>query len=177
MQAYVEGDAEAFQRLFASLAPPLRAFFRRSVGDASAAEDLTQATFLKLHGARRAWRRGERLRPWVFAIAARVRADWLRAQRHATEPLEDDAVAAPHPSSDPSAGTEDRERRERVHAALESLPESQRIVVQLHRFEGRGFAEIGDILGISEGAAKLRAFRAYEELRKRLGDLMAGGSP
>lgn len=178
MQAYVEGDAEAFQRLFASLAPPLRAFFRRSVGDASAADDLTQATFLKLHAARRAWRRGERLRPWVFAIAARLRADWLRArERLATEPLEDDAVAAPRPSSDPSAGTEDRERRERVHAALESLPESQRIVVQLHRFEGRGFAEIGDILGISEGAAKLRAFRAYAELRERLGDLVAEGSP
>ena len=39
------------------------------------------------------------------------------------------------------------------------------------------FAEIGKILGISEGAAKLRAFRAYEELRKRLGDLVEEESP
>jgi len=40
-----------------------------------------------------------------------------------------------------------------------------------------GFAEIGKILDISEGAAKLRAFRAYEELRRRLGDLVEEGSP
>lgn len=178
MQAYVEGDVEAFQRLFESLSPALHAFFMRSAGNASVAEDLVQTTFLKLHGARRLWRRGERLRPWVFAIAAHVRVDWLRSQgRVATERLDDEGGSAPLSSSDPSAGLRDRERRERVHAALESLTESQRVVVHLHRFEGLGFAEIGRILGISEGAAKLRAFRAYEELRKRLGDLVAEESP
>jgi len=178
MQAYVEGDVEAFERLFASLAPSLHGFFMRSVGDASAAEDLMQTTFLKLHGARRRWRRGERLRPWVFAIAAHVRVDWLRRQgRLATGTLDDEVLSAADPSSDPGAGLRDRERSERVHLALESLTEPQRVVVHLHRFEGLGFAEIGTILGISEGAAKLRAFRAYAELRKRLGDLVEEGSP
>jgi RNA polymerase sigma factor (sigma-70 family) len=174
MQAYVEGDVQAFQRLFASLAPSLHAFFTRSVRNASVADDLTQTTFLKLHGARRLWRPRERLRPWVFAIAARVRVDWLRSQgRDATETIDEESLAAPHPSSDPTIALLELERSQRVHAALDSLTEPQRIVVHLHRFEGLGFAEIGRILGISEGAAKLRAFRAYEELRKRLGDLVA----
>lgn len=178
MQAYVEGDVGAFQLLFQSLAPSLHAFFVRSVGNASAADDLMQITFLKLHGARRLWRRGERLRPWVFAIAAHARVDWLRSQgRVPTEILDDEVLSAPDPSSDPGAQLQDRERSERVHAAIDSLPEPQRTVVHLHRFEGLGFAEIGKILGISEGAAKLRAFRAYQELRKRLGDLVAEGSP
>jgi len=178
MQAYVEGDVEAFQRLFESLAPSLHAFFVRSAGNANLAEDLMQTTFLKLHGARRLWKPGERLRPWVFAIAAHVRVDWLRSQgRLPTEPLDEEGHSAPHPSSDPSAGLRERERSERVHVALDALTEPQRIVVHLHRFEGLGFAEIGRILGISEGAAKLRAFRAYEELRKRLGDLVEEGSP
>ena len=79
MQAYVEGDVEAFQRLFESLAPSLHAFFVRSAGNASVAEDLMQTTFLKIHGARRLWKRGERLRPWVFSIAAHVRVDWFRS--------------------------------------------------------------------------------------------------
>ena len=178
MQAYVEGDAHAFQRLFESLAPALHAFFVRSLGNATVADDLTQTTFLKLHGSRRLWRRGARLRPWVFSIAAHVRTDWLRSQgRLAAEALDDEQLAATHPSSDPDAELGDRERRERVRAALDSLSEPQRIVVHLHRFEGFGFAEIGEILGISEGAAKLRAFRAYEELRKRLGDLVVKESP
>jgi RNA polymerase sigma factor (sigma-70 family) len=178
MQAYVEGDLEAFQRLFESLAPSLHAFFARSAGSSSVADDLMQTTFLKLHGARRRWKRGERLRPWVFSIAAHVRVDWLRAQgRLPTEVLDEEGLAATHQDSDPSTGLEDRERGERVHRAIESLTEPQRVVVHLHRFEGLGFAEIGKILGITEGAAKLRAFRAYEELRKRLGDLIEGGSP
>ncbi len=173
MQAYVEGDAEAFERLFASLAPSLRAFFGRSVRDATLAEDLVQTTLLKLHGARRSWRRGERLRPWVFGIAGHVRADWLRTQgRVQTDALDEEELPAPPSYPDPMAALGQRERTERVHAALDSLPESQRIVVHLHRFEGLGFAEIGRVLGISEGAAKLRAFRAYEELRKRLSDLV-----
>jgi RNA polymerase sigma factor (sigma-70 family) len=178
MQAYAEGDVRAFQRLFESLAPALHAFFVRSLRDATVADDLTQTTFLKLHGARRLWRRGERLRPWLFAIAAHVRTDWLRRQgRVAAEALDDEQLAASHPSSDPGEELAECERRERVRAALDALTEPQRTVVHLHRFEGLGFAEIGKILGISEGAAKLRAFRAYGELRKRLGDLVAKESP
>jgi len=173
MQGYVEGDVGAFQRLFGGLAPALHAFFTRSVRDASVAEDLVQTTFLKLHGARRRWRRGERVRPWVFAIAAHVRVDWFRSQgrRLETESPDDEVGAAVDPSSDPGAELRLKERSARVHAALDALTEPQRVVVHLHRFEGLGFAEIGRILGISEGAAKLRAFRAYAELRRRLADV------
>jgi RNA polymerase sigma factor (sigma-70 family) len=137
------------------------------------ADDLMQTTFLKVHGARRLWRPGDRLRPWVFAIAAHVRVDWLRAQGRAATEAIDDEHPSTHPSGDPSAQLFERERSGRVRAALDALTEPQRVVVHLHRFEGLGFAEIGRILGISEGAAKLRAFRAYEELRKRLVDLVA----
>src|SRR5512147_993398 len=78
MEAYVAGDPGAFRRLFRMLAPSMHAFFARSGGDGAAADDLLQTTFLKLHAARASWRRGERLRPWAFTIAARVRVDWLR---------------------------------------------------------------------------------------------------
>jgi RNA polymerase sigma-70 factor (ECF subfamily) len=172
MEAYVGGDAGAFERLFRALAPSLRAFFLRSAGGA-AADDLTQTTFLKIHGARGRWRPGERLRPWVFTIAARVRVDWLRRQgRAAEEPADEEALLDPPERGDPGAGVLARERAGRVRQALDALPEPQRVVVQLHRFEGLSFAEIGKALGITEGAAKLRAFRAYQELRRRLADLV-----
>ena len=172
MEAYVGGDAEAFDRLFRSLAPSIHAFFVRSVGRGPAAEDLLQTTFLKLHGARRSWRRGERLRPWVFTIAGRVRIDWLRRQGRTEEEGDDDSLADPERRGDPADAVLAHERAERVRAALESLAEPQRVVVHLHRFEELGFAEIGRVLGISEGAAKLRAFRAYGQLRSALADLV-----
>ncbi len=175
MEAYVAGDPGAFQRLFRVLAPSLHAFFARTVGNGSAAEDLLQTTFLKLHGARASWRRGEPLRPWVFTIAARVRVDWLRrnGRRGDEEELDGDALAAPDGAGDPAEAMLGKQRAERVRAALDRLAEPQRVVVHLHRFEGLGFAEIGKILGITEGAAKLRAFRAYAQLRTLLSDLVA----
>jgi RNA polymerase sigma-70 factor (ECF subfamily) len=176
MEAYVAGDAGAFERLFRALAPPLHAFFVRSVGRGAAAEDLLQTTFLKLHRARASWRRGERLRPWVFTIAGRVRLDWLRRQGRAEEEV-DEAVVDPGAGADPGGAAIARERAERVRAALERLPEPQRVVVHLHRLEELSFAEIGRVLGISEGAAKLRAFRAYAQLRALLADVVEEGEP
>jgi len=175
MEAYVAGDAGAFRRLFQRLAPSVSAFFRRTVSDAAAAEDLLQTTFLKIHGARGSYRRGERLRPWVFTIAARVRVDWLRRNGHREEEEldADSLVAAPEGPGDPGEAALGRERDARVRAALERLPEPQRAVVHLHRFEGLGFAEIGRVLGITESAAKVRAFRAYDRLRAFLADLLA----
>ncbi|HVI92450.1 MAG TPA: RNA polymerase sigma factor [Anaeromyxobacter sp.] len=170
MEAYVAGDAEAFQRLFRTLAPAIHAFFARTVGRGAVAEDLLQTTFLKLHRARGSWRRGARLRPWAFTIAARVRTDWLR--RNGREELQDEAVSNSVASCDPAAAVLARERSDRVRAALEGLPGPQRVVVHLHRFEDMSFAEIGEVLGISESAAKLRAFRAYAELRRLLADLV-----
>jgi RNA polymerase sigma-70 factor (ECF subfamily) len=171
MEAYVAGDEGAFERLFRSLAPSVHAFFVRSVGRGAAADDLLQTTFLKLHGARASWRKGERLRPWVFTIAGRVRVDWLRRHGRDEGGLEDEQV--PDEAGDASDELEAHERADRVRAALDALPEPQRVVVHLHRIEGLGFAEIGRALGISEGAAKLRAFRAYGRLRELLADLVA----
>ena len=172
MEAYVAGDAGAFERLFRTLAPPVHAFFVRSVGRGAVAEDLLQTTFLKLHAARSTWRAGERLRPWVFTIAARVRVDWLRRQGRTEAEIEDDVLADPERRDDPGDAVLARERGERVRAALDSLAEPQRVVVHLHRFEELIFAEIGKVLGISEGAARLRAFRAYAQLRALLADLV-----
>ena len=172
MESYVGGDAEAFERLFRSLAPSIHAFFVRSVGHSAIAEDLLQTTFLKLHGARGRWRTGEPLRPWVFTIAGRVRVDWLRRQGRTEAESDDDVLMDPERRDDPADVVLAHERAERVRVALESLAEPQRVVVHLHRFEELSFAEIGRVLGISEGAAKLRAFRAYGQLRSALADLV-----
>ena len=175
MEAYVAGDAGAFQRLFRSLAPSIHAFFARSTGRGAVADDLLQSAFLKIHAARRSWRRGERLRPWAFTIAARVRVDWLRKQGRTEREIEGDEPDPPDARDGPVEGVLAQERAERVRAALDRLSEPQRVVVQLHGFEGLSFAETGSVLGISEGAAKLRAFRAYAQLRELLADLVEEG--
>ena len=71
----------------------------------------------------------------------RTRSRRLAQGRVPRDALDEEEVPASPSSADPSDGLDHRERSERVHAALESLPESQRVVVHLHRFDGLGFAE------------------------------------
>ena len=174
MSAYAAGDQRAFEALFARLAPRLLAFFRRSLSDPAVADDLLQMTFARIHAARASYRPELPLRPWVFTIAARVRADELR-RRHrlpqfASHEELDRLEAGPGGANAP--GSESDARAKAVRAAIDALPPSQRMVVHLHRFEGLSFAEVGQALGLSEGAARIRAFRAYAVLRDQLRPLL-----
>jgi RNA polymerase sigma-70 factor (ECF subfamily) len=173
MVAYARGDAQAFRLLFARLAPRIHAFFRRSFGDATAADDLLQATFLKIHTSRDRYRSEFPLRVWVFTIAARARLDELRRRyRLPAEAGEEQLERVANASSiewwPPMDASQGRELAGRVREAVDQLPETQRVVVHLNRFEGMTFAEIAQVLGSTEGAVKLRAFRAYETLRNLL---------
>src|SRR5207248_1662344 len=93
MSAYVAGDALAFEKLFARLAPRVHGFFLRSFRDEGVADDLLQVTFMKIHRARQQYRPGHRLAPWLFAVAARVRLDELRRRPRLPEDADEDAIA------------------------------------------------------------------------------------
>jgi RNA polymerase sigma factor (sigma-70 family) len=175
MAAYAAGDERAFPPLFRALAPRLLAFFRRSVSDAALCEDLLQVTFVRLHAARERYRPGAPLRPWLFTIAARVRIDELRRRHRRPRTAGDDELDQLAAEPDPQQGGLGIDQQARVHSvrdALDALPPSHRMVIHLHRFEGLSFAEIGAVLGISAGAARIRAFRAYAILRERLRPLV-----
>jgi len=167
MSAYVAGDARAFETLFARLAPRVHGFFLRSFRDEGVADDLLQVTFMKVHRARASFRPGFKIRPWLFAVAARVRADELRRRLRLPEDADEEAIARADEQA-PRDPPPDEDVKDAVRAALDALPESQRAVIHLHRYEGMTFAEIARALGTTAGAAKLRAFRGYETLRRQL---------
>ena len=171
MSAYVAGDPRAFETLFARLAPRVHGFFLRSFRDEGVADDLLQVTFMKVHRARAQFRPGLQLRPWLFAIAARVRADELRRRLRLPEDADEEAIARADEQA-PRDPPPDAEVRDAVRAALEALPQGQRAVIHLHRYEGMTFPEIARVLGTTPGAVKLRAFRGYETLRERLKGLL-----
>ena len=177
MTAYAKGDKKAFEQLFRILGPVVHGFFIRRFGDVVIADDLLQVTFMKLHRARATYQEGAPVRPWLFTIAARVRLDELRKRGRNAEDANSEQIeqyARKGEDGDYVSGDtfEKRDVTEKVRHALADLPESQRVVIILHRYEGMTFDEIGKVLGTTEGAIKLRAFRAYEQLRKRLAPIL-----
>ena len=79
MDAYIDGNDEAFRLLFERYGPILLRLTRRHLRSDELAEEIVQQTFFRLHGARNDFRRGSKLRPWVMTIAMNlVREHWRR---------------------------------------------------------------------------------------------------
>lgn len=169
MLAYRRGDADAFKQLFERYAPLLLALGRRHLRSDNLAQDLVQKTFLKLHAARMDFREGRSLHPWLLTIAMNlVRDEWRHQQRKPTAALDfDPADDAPQDLS--PDGLESQQRFTRLREGLAKLSDKDRLVLELHWFQDRGFPEIAAVLGISQGAARVRAHRAGTRLRDLLG--------
>lgn len=175
-------EAAAFEALFRRWAGKLRAFFLRGLwGGAGADEvaaDLVQKTFLHVHRARADYAVGRPFRPWLYTIALNVRREegrWRSRHREVLASADDAGgdgragafARALEPAVDP-ATTSPSDRL--VRRALAALPEGQREVVMLHWYEELSFPEIAELVGATVSAVKVRAHRAYEALRERLGE-------
>lgn len=167
MLAYVQGDARAFRELFQRYTPLLLGLGKRHLGSESAAQDLVQKTFMRLHGARHDFQEGRELHPWILTIAMNlVRDEWRSRKRKPTTALEyEPAMEA---DTDDEQQLIAQQRAAAVRTALAALSETDRLIVELHWFQDRGFKEIAEMLGVSQGAARVRAHRASQRLRVHL---------
>lgn len=168
MLAYQQGDRAAFDELYARYAKPIYNFLRRAADRPESADDLLQKTFLKLHAGRHQYQPVGPFRSWIFTLARNVLRDEARERRR--RPLADaDAFDERQVAAGPGAGRDRAPELELIVAeALAGLPLTQREVVVLSRYHGMSYAEIGELLGISEGAVKQRAFQAMRKLRRWL---------
>lgn len=174
MQRYLDGDARAFDDLYAGVSGRVFKFLLSMTRDRVRAEDLCQTTFLKLHRARTGWIPGSPVMPWVMAIARNTLFDdSLRSKRARVRvtttgelpetvdlgalDLEAERDASPSP-----------ERAELLTAALERLPPLQREALALTKQAGLSQRDAALALGTTETAIKLRVHRAYEALRAAL---------
>ncbi|HLK92951.1 MAG TPA: RNA polymerase sigma factor [Polyangia bacterium] len=175
MARYCRGDAAAFQRLYALLAPRLLAYLAGLLHDRAAAEDALQLTFLKVHEARSTYVLGANPIPWTYTIAHRTAVDELRKRKRSrvkvtkegTLPAEPpaDLTGVPAEAAENEAARADPAAAAGALAALDRLPENQRLALLLTKVHGRSTAEAAMIAGTTPGAIKQRAHRAYVTLR------------
>ena len=159
MARYQGGDLAAATSLIHRLSPQLHRFFLARYASRHEADDLLQETWLRIHEARRTYRPGEPVLPWLYAIARHTAVDhFRRASRLAMREVsaEDlDRVAPP----------EDSTRTPDLETLLAPLPESQREVVAMLKVSGMSLEEVARATSSSVGSVKQKAHRAYEKLR------------
>jgi RNA polymerase sigma-70 factor (ECF subfamily) len=138
--------------------------------DQSDAEDLTSETFVRAW-AQRNRLRTETLRAYLFAIARSVFLDSRRKVRGWEELPEELPDGAPDPHRQATA----RMDLGRVRRVLAQLPEPDRVALVLRAGQSLPYAEIARVLGISEGAARVKVHRARRRLLDAYLKLQGGG--
>jgi RNA polymerase sigma factor (sigma-70 family) len=189
MLAYAQGDADAFDVLYARHEAGLFRFVRRLLGAALAAQadEVFQDTWLRIVGARATFApQGARWRTWAFTIAHNAAMDRLRTsgrevqaepREEGDEPLEWlmaslDAVA---PSSEDQAFW--RAAGAQLLHCLEGLPEAQRAAFLLHHEDGASVEDLAARLALPFETAKSRLRYALKKLRGCMGHYLDALEP
>lgn len=156
----------AFEGLFRLHQHAVRGWILRMVRDAAAADELTIETFWRIYRARERFEPERGFEPWARRIATRTALDWLRARKPEYAVANEFFADLPSPAGGDPAVSE--EIRRKTALAVGRLRPGLRIAAVLAVIEERPYKEVGEALGISVTAVKLRVFRALRLLRKDL---------
>lgn len=166
-------NREAVERWLAEFGPRLRAIVRsrcpRELG--VEADEVEQEVRIRVWQALTGEHRIEHPASYLYRAAMNVIVDLLR-RRRARPDRDGDALdtLTQHPTDadqEPAAVAAEGEFAAAVRAAVSALPERRRRPVQLH-LQGFGFAEVAQLLGLSDATARNLIYRGMDELRERL---------
>lgn len=169
------GDAAAFEELVRLHLRAAYAVAHAVTNDPNDAEDVTQDAFIAALERLEECKDPDRFSGWLLRIVRNRALNLRRSQGvRAARPLAEavDAAGASNPERDTARAL----LREELSTALDGLTETQRQVVVLHDLEGYKHREIGEVLGISEGASRFHLSTARATLRGLLSNRQKGES-
>ena len=156
------GEPKALASLYRAYGAALYRLAYRLTGTPQDAEDVVHDVFVGLPEALGRYEERGSLVGWLKRVTARVALMRLRTRTRRGEVTLDATL----PTVDRPAEVES----EALRSAIDALPDRLRSVLVLKEVEGYSHAEVGQLLGISEGASRVRLSRAMKRLRKMLED-------
>lgn len=173
MLRYRDGDAHAFELLYARHKTALYRYLQRMCRNKERANDVFQEVWSKLITSRERYEVRAQFKTFLFRIAHHCAVDdWRKAgHRYETrapdiDELAEDIPAAAHER--PDARLSESQLQAEFLQALVRLPAEQRDVFLLYEESGLGLEEIGKITGVNTETAKSRLRYAVNKLRAAL---------
>lgn len=164
------GDRSAFGQLVERYQRQVSAVCYAVIRDREKARDMAQEAFLAAYDALRRLREPAHFGAWLAGIARRRCIYAIRRERRAARAL---AVKAEEPRAAPLGPDGELARSDeeaRLLEAMGALGRRYREVLVLRHFEGRSYAEISELLGLSVATVEKRLTRARNKLREALRD-------
>jgi RNA polymerase sigma-70 factor (ECF subfamily) len=160
------GDQAAYASLLVLLTSATRQFARARLGAVPWIDDVVQETLLAVHRARQTYDPGRPFAPWFYAVASSRMIDVIRRERRVTA-REFPGDVLPEPSVEETSGHDEIDI-DAIHAAVASLPQRQREVIEALKFQDQSVREVAGRLRMSESAVKVTAHRGYQALKRLL---------
>lgn len=167
MALHCEGDADAFETLFARHHAAVYNFARYMLGAADGAEEVMQDTFVAVARAAGRYEPRGRFRPWLMRIARNLCLNRLQGGRRFAVDSLDRHPAVQSTGPGPGERAEARERIALLRGAIGQLPERQREAIVLYAFEQMSYAEIAEALQAPINTVKTLIHRARAALARR----------
>ena len=177
LQRVAAGDAESFGVLLQRHEKRLQQLCLRLLGEKEAARDAVQDIFLKVYRSAGSFKPQGKVATWLYRIAVNHCFNRLRRQRilrffsfgelvrEGQEEGDELELDPADPRPDAEAALRARERWRTTRRIIDKLPENQRLVLVLAKFEGLSYKEIAQVLEITEGAVESRLVRAMRTLQ------------
>ncbi len=159
------GDIDKLGLLFERYKQSLFGYYYRITRDVEISEDLVQSVFLRVLKYRSSFTGEGKFSTWMYYIAHNVYSDYLK-KNNSYQLSMDSSRTEPADCNTVERQVLKKESVGRIQKALELLSSDQREILVLSRYQGLKYKEIGEILGCSVGAVKVRVFRAITNLKQ-----------
>ena len=182
VQAALSGDSDAFGRLVAAYQRAAVSTAYRLLGNSDDAAETAQEAFLRAYRALNRLKDPARFGPWLLRTVSNLALNARRSRRRVTVELDEERGTEDAPdrqgpskvtSMTPDREAEGHELQIALDAALDALPEKQRLALVLFTIEGWAQKDIAELLECSLETVKWSVFQARKKLRERLGDMIA----
>jgi RNA polymerase sigma-70 factor (ECF subfamily) len=158
------GDRRAFEELVELTHRRVYSLAFRLTGDRTEAEDVSQEAYLRMFRGLAGFREEARFETWMHRIVTNCAISMMKRRGRFGDVLASEPEDVPVPDPTAPAFAE----RDSLSRALAELPEGQRVSVLLKDVYGLSCREIGEELGIEEGAVKVRLHRGRKRVRELL---------
>ncbi|MGI9551540.1 MAG: RNA polymerase sigma factor [Aurantibacter sp.] len=160
------GDLDKLGLLYERHKRRLFGFFYNMSGNASLSEDLVQNVFVRMLKYKHTFTGEGSFAAWMFRTARNVNHDHYR--KHKRKNTLNDLTSIEYKLEDAADLNVAMDRKDEVsqlNRAMQKLPREKREILILSKYKEIKYSEIGEILGCSEGAAKVKTHRALNDLR------------
>lgn len=160
------GDLDKLGLLYERHKKRLFGFFYNMNQNASISEDLVQNVFMRMLKYKHTFMGEGSFAAWMFKTARNVNYDHHR--KHKKEKDQSDLSSVEYKLEDGHSYDSDMDKKDELSLldrAMRKLPLEKREILVLSKLKEIRYKEIGEILGCSEGAAKVKSHRALNDLR------------